>query len=121
MTALAKKIVAANTTNLTLIKDGATGVLKSLDALNTTAAAVFVKFFWYIPTAAAPVPAIGTTVPDLTIEVPALGTTTGNVNRDWASGLQKAGLLFMAITNLAADSDNTAVAAGSALVTVGYE
>lgn len=121
MAAGLKKLTAANTTNLTLIKDGATGVLKSLDALNTTAAAVFVKFFWYIPTIANPVPAVGTTVPDLTIEIPALGTTTGNINRDWSAGLSKGGLLFMAITNLAADSDNTAVAAGSAIVTVGFE
>lgn len=121
MTALVRRIVVANTTNLTQIKDQAVGVLKSVDAVNTTAAAVFVKFYWYVPTASNPTPTVGTTVPDLTLEIPALGTTTGNLTRDWASGLSKAGLLFLAVTNLVADNDATAVAAGSAVITVGYE
>lgn len=121
MTALVKRIVVANTTNLTQVKDGAPGVLRSVDAVNTTAAAVFIKFYWYVPTASAQTPTVGTTVPDLTLEIPALGTTTGNLNRDWASGLAKSGLLFLAVTNLVADNDSTAVAAGSAVITVGYE
>lgn len=116
-----KKFTAANTTNLTLLKDQGVGVLKSVDAVNTTAAAVFLKFYWFIPGASTPAPVVGTTVPDLTLEIPALGTTTGNLNRDWAAGLQKAGVLYYALTNLVADSDNTAVAAGSAVVTIGFE
>ncbi len=115
------KLTAANSTNLTRVKDGAAAVLKSFDGVNTSAGAVYVKFYWYVPTAAAPTPTVGTTVPDLTIQLPALGTTTANENRDWASGLTKAGILYIAITNLPADSDATAVAAGSAIVTIGYE
>lgn len=115
------KLTAANSTNLTKLKDIGSGVLKSVDAINTTAAAVFLKFYWFPFNASAAAPTVGTTVPDLTIEIPALGTTTGNVNRDWSAGLSKAGVLWFAITNLVADSDNTAVAAGSAIVTIGFE
>lgn len=121
MTALVKRIVVANSTNLTLVKDGATASLKGIAALNTTAAAIFLKFYWYTPTAAAPLPAVGTTVPDITIEIPALGTTTGNVLQSWPDGLQKAGLLFLAVTNLAADNDATVVTAGSGIISVFYE
>lgn len=121
MTALVKRIVVANTTNLTQVKDGATASLKGIAALNTTAAAIFLKFFWYVPTAANPTPTVGTTVPDITIEIPALGTTTGNVLQSWPDGLQKAGLLYLAVTNLAADNDATVVAAGSGIISVFYE
>jgi hypothetical protein len=121
MTALVFKLNTANTTNLRQIKDQATGVLKGISALNTTAAAIFLKVYWYTPTAAAPTPTVGTTVPDITIEIPALGTTTGNVNQSWPDGLSKAGLLFIAVTNLAADADATVVAAGSGLVSIFYE
>jgi hypothetical protein len=121
MAATPFKLTAANTTNLTRLKDVGSGVLKSVDALNTTAAAVFLKFYWFPFNASAPAPTVGTTVPDLTLEIPALGTTTGNLTRDWATGLSKAGVLWFAITNLAADSDNTVVAANSAIVTIGFE
>jgi hypothetical protein len=120
MTATVRKLNTANTTNLTKIKDGPSD-LKGVAALNTTAAAIFLKFFWYTPTAAAPTPTVGTTVPDITIEIPALGTTTGSVLQSWPDGITKAGELWFAVTNLAADSDNTAVAAGSGLVSILYE
>lgn len=121
MTAAVLKLTTANTTNLTQVKNVATASLKGIAALNTTAAAIFLKFFWYTPTPAAPTPTVGTTVPDITIELPALGTTTGNVLQSWPDGLQKAGLLFLAVTNLAADNDATAVAAGSGIISVFYE
>lgn len=120
MTAAVKKFNTANTTNLTKLKDGAAN-LKGIAALNTTAAAIFLKFFWYTPTASAPVPTVGTTVPDITIEIPALGTTTGSILQSWPDGITKQGELWLAVTNLAADSDNTAVAAGAGLVSVFFE
>lgn len=120
MTASVLKLATANTTNLTKVKDQPAS-LKGISCLNTSAAAIFLKFYWYIPTASAPTPTVGTTVPDITIELPALGTTTGNVIQSWPDGLQKAGLLFLAVTNLAADSDSTVVAAGSGLISVFYE
>lgn len=120
MTASVLKLTTANTTNLTKVKD-LPASLKGISCLNTTAAAIFLKFFWYVPTASAPTPTVGTTVPDITIELPALGTTTGNVIQSWPDGLQKSGQLFLAVTNLAADSDNTAVAAGSGIISVFYE
>lgn len=120
MTAAVLKLNTANTTNLTKVKDGPSS-LKGIACLNTTAAAIFLKFYWYTPTSAAPAPTVGTTVPDITIALPALGTTTGNVLQSWPDGIQKAGLLFFAVTNLAADSDATAVAAGAGLISIIYE
>lgn len=120
MTASVLRLVVANTTNLTKVKDQPAS-LKGIAALNTTAAAIFLKFYWYVPTASNPTPAVGTTVPDITIEIPALGTTTGTILQSWPDGLQKSGLLFLAVTNLSADSDNTAVAANSGIISVFYE
>lgn len=121
MTAIVRKLTTANSTNLTQVKDGATASLKGYACLNTTAAMIFLKFYWYVPTAAAPAPTVGTTVPDITIPLPALGTTTGGAQQSWPDGLQKAGLLYLAVTNLAADSDATVVAAGSGIISVFYE
>jgi hypothetical protein len=121
MTATVLKLTTANTTNLTKVKDNVPASLKGIAATNTTAAAIFLKFYWYLPTAAAPLPTVGTTVPDMTIELPALGTTTGSILQSWPDGIQKAGQLFFAVTNLAADSDATVVAAGAGIISVIYE
>ncbi len=121
MTARVMKLTAANNTNLTKVKDGPVKLM-GCELLNTTAAAVFIKFYWHLPTDAVPTPSVGTTVPDITIEIPALGTTTGSAGRHWTDGLIKTvGNLFFSITNLAADNDSTAVAAGSAIVSVFFE
>lgn len=115
MTAAVRRIVVANTTNLTKLKDGPAS-LKGVACVNTTAAAVFLKFYWGLVA-----PTVGTTVPDITIEIPALGTTTGNVLQSWPDGLMKAGELYLAVTNLVADTDATVVAANSAIISVFYE
>lgn len=120
MAAGIRRIVVANTTNLTKLKEGQ-ATLKGFALLNTTAAAIFLKFYWFIPAGAAVSPAVGTTVPDLTIELPALGTTSGNQLQSWPDGVSKAGELWLAVTNLAADSDATVVAAGSGIISVFYE
>jgi hypothetical protein len=120
MAAAILKLAATNTTNLTKVKNGY-GTLKGIAATNTTAAAVFLKFYWFVPSATAAAPTVGTTVPDITITIPALGTTTGTVLQSWPDGLSKAGEFYFAITNLVADNDATAVAAGSAVVSVFFE
>lgn len=120
MTASVRKINTANTVNLTKMKDGQAN-LKGLIATNTSAAAIFLKFYWYAATPAVPVPVVGTTVPDITIELPALGTTTGTVMQSWPDGITKTGELYFAVTNLSADNDATVVAAGSGLISIIYE
>lgn len=120
MTATVFKLNTGASTNLTKLKDLPAN-LKGIAAVCTAAYAIFVKFYWYTPTAAAPAPTVGTTVPDMTIEVPALGTTTGGVLQSWPDGISKAGLLFMAVTKLATDADTTVVVAGDGLISVIYE
>lgn len=114
------KLATANTTNLTKIKAERSNVT-GMCLLNTTAAAIYLKLYWYLPTAAAPIPVVGTTVPDVTILIPALGTTTGMVTESWYPGITDPGELWIAVTNLPADSDSTAVAAGAGLISLFYE
>lgn len=120
MTASIRKLATAGSTNLTLIDDDPTKVV-GLIAVNTAAYAIFVKLYWFKPTASAEAPTVGTTVPDVTIEIPALGTTTGGVQETWPEGFSGAGKLYMAVTKLAADSDATAVVAGDGLISLLYE
>ncbi len=120
MTASVLKLAAANTVNLTKVKDGP-AKLMGVELLNTTAAAIYIKFYFHQPTEAVPAPVVGTTVPDMTIQIPALGTTTGSDGRDWANGITKPGNLYFALTNLPADNDATVVAAGSGLVSILFE
>jgi hypothetical protein len=120
MAAGIRKLTTANNTNLTKLKEGQ-ATLKGIAALNTTAAAIFLKFYWFIPSGSNMAPTVGTTVPDITIELPALGTTTGNVLQSWPDGVSKAGELWFAVTNLGTDADATAVAAGSGIISVFYE
>jgi hypothetical protein len=115
------KFTTANTTNLQPIKAGMTGALKGVQAVNTTAAAVFLKIYWFQPTTASTGPTVGTTVPNITILLPALGTTTGNFSQSWPDGITGSGQIWCAVTNLVADSDATAVAANSAVVTLFVE
>lgn len=121
MTAKVFKLNTANTTNLTKLADIG-GVLYGIGGVNTAAYAIFVKFYWFLPTAAVPTPIVGTTVPDLTLEVPALGTATGQANQPMpTNGVTKTGQLFMAVTKLATDADATVVVAGDGLISVFYE
>jgi hypothetical protein len=120
MTARVLKLSTAASTNLTLVKDGPANV-KGLIGVNTAAYAIFVKLYWYIPTAAAPAPTVGTTIPDVTIEVGALGTATGGIQESWPDGFTKSGQLYLAVTKLAADNDATAVVAGDGILTLLYE
>ncbi len=119
MTSSVLKLTTAGSTNLT--KVGGPQKLKGLIGVNTAAYEIFVKFYWFIPTASAEAPTVGTTVPDMTIGIPALGTTTGTVNAYFQDGVMKNGVLYFAVTKLAADTDTTVVVAGDGIISVLYE
>ena len=110
-TPTASNISSAATTNATAIKASA-GTLYSIVASNTGAAAAFVKLY-----NKASAPTVGTDIPVLTITVPAGGTVAihfGTTGHRFTTGIA------LAITNLAADSDTTAVAAAQVKVLSAY-
>jgi hypothetical protein len=99
------------TTNATLVKGGA-GTLYNLGASNTGAAAAFIKLY-----NKATAPTVGTDVPVLTLVVPAGGNADfdlGPMGHRFATGIG------LAITNLAADTDTTAVAASQVKVLTSF-
>ncbi len=81
-----------------------TGVLASGDT-----AACFVKIWWQGNSNTAPV--LGTTAPNATFPVPPV--SAGGLSVALFSPITNAGPCFVAVTKLAADSDTTALAAGS--------
>lgn len=104
-------ISSAATTNATSVKASA-GTVFSIMVSNTGGAAAFVKLY-----NKASAPTVGTDVPVITISVPAGGTVTlplGVVGVRFATGIA------LAITNLAADSDTTAVAAAQVKSLISY-
>jgi hypothetical protein len=104
-------INSAATTNATSIKASA-GTVFSIMVSNTGGAAAFVKLY-----NKASAPTVGTDVPVITISVPASGTVTlplGVVGVRFTTGIA------LAITNLAADSDTTAVAANQVKSLISY-
>jgi hypothetical protein len=102
---------SAATTNATSVKASA-GTVYSITASNTGAAAAFVKFYNL-----AAAPTVGTSVPVFTMSIPASGTVTINPS---LVGIRFATGIALAITNLAADSDTTAVAANQVKVATSY-
>lgn len=110
-TPTANNLNSAATTNPTAIKTSA-GTLYNIGASNTGAAAAYVKLY-----NKASAPTVGTDIPVLTLVVPAGGNVDfdlGPLGHRFATGIG------MAITNLAADSDTTAVAAGQVKVLTSF-
>lgn len=102
---------SAATTNATSIK-ASSGAVFSISASNTGAAAAFVKFY-----NKASAPTVGTDVPIITLTIPAGGSVSlpfGQFGLRFSTGIA------MAITNLAADTDTTAVAASQVKVLTSY-
>jgi hypothetical protein len=102
---------SAATTNATSIKASA-GTLYCVNVTNTGSAAAFVKFY-----NKASAPTVGTDVPVMTISIPASGSVSvecGAMGQRFATGIA------LAITNLAADSDTTAVTASQVKVATTY-
>lgn len=97
------RVVAAASTNATNLKASA-GTLEELALFNTTAAAIYVKFY-----DKATAPTVGTDAPAFTLVVPANGSLIidSSLGKPFASGIG------YAITGAEVDSDTTAVTAGS--------
>jgi hypothetical protein len=107
-------VSAANATPVQICSAGGVNV-NGWNINCTNAAARYVKLY---DTDVAPT--VGTTTPSLTIQAPALGTITGNVNQD-SLNVSFAKGLWIAITNLAADSDTTAPGAGDVIANIFFE
>lgn len=107
------RIVTAATTNATVVK-AAPGEVLALQLYNNTAAAVFFKFY---DKATAPV--VGTDVPIWTIPVGA-NSHYDPVLPTMPYGKRFSAGISYAITNLVADTDATAVAAGAILGSVDW-
>lgn len=110
-TGLFHHLVAAGTTNATLVKAGAS-LLAVAVLVNPSAAAKFVKLFNGV---AAPVP--GTDTPVMSVLVPAGQTVSPNLG---PFAMRFTLGLGYCITNLPADLDATAVAAGDVIVSLAY-
>ncbi len=101
---------SAATTNGTVAKATA-GTIYGLTCSNTGAAAAFVKLYNSATVT------VGTTAVALTVAVPAGGV----VSLNWGTqGMRYSTGICYSITNLAADSDTTAVAAGQVKVNLSY-
>lgn len=102
---------SAATTNATSVK-AAPGTLYTVTASNVGAAAAFLKLY---NTAGTPVPS--TSVPVLTVPIPATGVVSlsiGSLGHRFSTGIA------ILVTNLIADTDATAVAAGQVKVMLDY-
>ena len=105
MTASVYRLVTASSTNLNQVRNGPANV-KGIIAVNTAAYAIFVKLYWFLPTASATGPTVGTTTPS-------------GIAQSFTEGFAgKTGNLFIAVTKLAADTDTTAVVAGDGLISL---
>ena len=111
MSPTASAVNSAATTNATSVKASA-GTVFSVTASNTGGAAAFVKLYNL-----AAAPTVGTSVPVITMSIPASGTVTINFG---TFGYRFATGIALAITNLAADTDTTAVAAAQVKVLTSY-
>ena len=104
-------INSAATTNATSVKASA-GTVFGIHCFNAGGAAAFVKFYNL-----SGAPTVGTSTPVLVVGVPALGSVEvncGTYGHRFATGIA------LAITNLAADSDATAVALAQIKVATSY-
>jgi hypothetical protein len=103
----------ANTTPQAPDGSGAAAVtLAGYSLTNTAVAARFVKFY-----DKATAPTVGTDIPKRTVQVPASGQVAASF---WRGILFKLGL-WVSVTNVATDADNTAPTAGDVLVTVDWQ
>ena len=112
MAAVPFKFTTTASTNLLPVRASQTANLKGLSVANV-ATAIFIKLYWFTPTASAQGPTVGTTVPNLTIGVAA----SANPLQSWPDGITGNGQLWVAVTAAAADGDSANAAAG-AIVTL---
>jgi len=104
-------VSAANTTPVQICS--ASGVtITGWNLNNVNAAARYVKLY-----DSDIAPTVGTTVPTLTIVILA----TNGKEQEYASGPSFSKGLWIAVTNLAADTDNTAPGAGDVIANIFFE
>ena len=118
MASVTYKFTTANTTNLQMVRAGQSANFKGVVALCTAAYNIYLKLYWFIPTASASVPVVGTTIPNLTFAVAANNTQTPDTNYSFPDGIVGNGQLWVAVTKLPADTDTTVVLASDAIVTI---
>ena len=111
VTPTANAVNSAATTNATLVKATA-GTLFAIGASNIGLAVAFVKLY-----NKASAPTVGTDVPVLTLVLPPMAVLEFDMG---ALGYRFSAGIALAITNLAADSDTTAVAAAQVKVLTSY-
>jgi hypothetical protein len=108
MAAVPFKFTTTASTNLQPIRATMTANLKGFSVANV-ATAIYIKLFWFTPTASATGITVGTTVPNLTIGVAA----SANVTQSFPDGVTGEGQLWVAVTAAAADSDSANAASGA--------
>jgi len=118
MASVPYKFTLASSNNLQPVRAGQGGNLKGYSAVVIAAYPVFIKLYWFVPTAAAPTPVVGTTVPNMTIEVGVPSTGVGHNEQSWPDGVTGNGQLWVAVTKVATDADNTSTTAGDAVITL---
>lgn len=109
------KFTTAASTNLQQVRQGTGGNIKGFSATNaSTTVMMYIKLYWFTPTAAATAPVVGTTVPNLTIPVNPPAVAGGGVSQSWPDGVTGNGQLWVAVTaGTGLDTDVTAATVGS--------
>lgn len=109
------RVLAAGTTNATLVKAGP-GSVGYILAVNVTGTVVFLKLYNKVST---PVPASDSALIVHTIPIPA-NTSGAGVALPVPAGINFSTGIGLAITANIADADNTAIAANSVVVNLGF-
>ena len=114
MASVPDKFTTTSSTNLQSPRAGQPANVVGISVANV-ATAIYLKFYWFTPTASAISPTVGTTVPNLTIGVAASANVVTPIPPCIGNGE-----LWVAVTGAAADSDSTSSTAG-AVVTLFLE
>jgi hypothetical protein len=118
MASVPYKFTTTASTNLQLVRAGQTANFKGIVAQCVAAYDIFLKLYWFTPTASATAPVVGTTIPQLTIAIASSNLQTPDANFSWPDGITGNGQLWVAVTKVASDTDTTAVAAGDGIITL---
>lgn len=108
MAAVPYKFTTAASTNLQPARAGQSANLKGYAVANV-ATAIYIKLYWFTPTASSVSPTVGTTIPNMTIGIAA----SANDHEGWPEGITGNGELWVAVTGAAVDSDSSNAAAGA--------
>jgi len=110
MASVPYKFTTTASTNLQPVRAGQSANFKGFAVANV-ATAIYIKLYWFTPTASSTGPTVGTTVPNMTIGIAA----SANDHEGWPDGITGNGELWVAVTAAAADSDSANAAAGAVI------